>query len=90
MEQVRASHILVDTIEQANSLLESINSGADFADLARTNSKCGSGARGGDLGSFGKGMMVPPFENAAFSLEVGQISAPVQTQFGWHIISRTE
>lgn len=88
--EVRASHILVDTEQEANNLREEIVSGKSFADIAAQYSKCPSGAAGGDLGFFGKGMMVKPFEDAAFSLEVGELSQPVQTQFGWHLIEVTD
>ena len=86
--EVRVSHILVDTIEQANELITQINNGAAFSDVAK-HSKCPSGLRGGDLGSFGKGMMVPEFEQAAFNSEIGVLVGPVNTQFGWHLILRT-
>jgi peptidyl-prolyl cis-trans isomerase D len=86
-EQVLARHILVDTPEEAQEIYERLQAGADFAELARTRSKdTGSGANGGDLGWFGRGAMVGEFEDAAFSLEVGEISEPVQTEFGYHII----
>lgn len=88
-EQVRASHILVDTEEEAKTVLDELNNGGDFAQLAQDHSTCPSSARGGDLGSFGRGQMVPEFEEAAFSMEVDEISEAVQTQFGWHIIKLT-
>ena len=84
--KVRASHILVKTLDEANKLLEEIQNGADFAELAAKHSLCPSDRNGGDLGFFGKGMMVKPFEDAAFSMEVGEVSAPVETQFGWHLV----
>lgn len=88
--EVKASHILVKTEDEAKKLLEEINAGKSFADAAAEVSLCPSGANGGDLGHFGRGMMVKPFEDAAFALEkVGQISEPVQTQFGWHLIQLT-
>ena len=88
MSEIRASHILVKTEQEANDLLNKINSNEiSFEDAAMENSMCPSGRVGGDLGFFGKGMMVKPFEDAAFALkEKGQISQPVQTQFGWHLI----
>lgn len=89
MSKVRASHILVPTLNEAVSLHEQITAGADFAQLAQQNSKCPSGRNGGDLGEFGRGMMVKPFEDAAFGLNVGDLSNPVQTQFGYHIVKRT-
>lgn len=87
--EVRASHILVKTEEEAKSLYDEIKNGASFAEIAEQKSLCPSGQNGGDLGFFGKGMMVKPFEDAAFSLEVGEISQPVKTQFGWHLIQLT-
>ena len=87
--KVRASHILVKTEDEVNELVNKLNEGADFAQLAQEGSLCPSGRQGGDLGFFGKGMMVKPFEDAAFALEVGQVSEPVETQFGWHLIKLT-
>jgi peptidyl-prolyl cis-trans isomerase C len=89
MSQVRASHILVQTLAEAVNLKEQISSGADFAQIARQHSKCPSGQSGGDLGMFGRGMMVKPFEDAAFGANVGTVTDPVQTQFGYHLIKRT-
>ena len=87
--KIRASHILVETLEEAQNLKAEIDNGADFGELAAKYSKCPSGASGGDLRYFGKGMMVKPFEDAAFALKEGEISAPVETQFGWHLIKCT-
>lgn len=84
--EVKASHILVKTEEEALNLYNEIKNGKSFADAAAEYSLCPSGAMGGDLGYFGRGMMVKPFEDAAFSMEVGEVSTPVQTQFGWHLI----
>lgn len=84
--QVKASHILVPTKEEAESLKAKIASGESFEDLAKQHSKCPSGKEGGDLGFFGRGQMVPEFETAAFTTEPGKVSDPVQTQFGWHLI----
>ncbi|MBJ3786220.1 peptidylprolyl isomerase [Devosia sediminis] len=90
-DEVRASHILVETEEEANALKAELDGGADFATLARDNSIDPGAANGGDLGFFGKGMMVAPFEEAVFALaEPGDVSAPVQSQFGWHIIRLEE
>lgn len=86
---VSASHILVPTLEQAQTLKTQITEGADFGSLAQQHSSCPSRARGGDLGQFGPGQMVAPFQDATFALEVGGLSEPVQTQFGWHLIKRT-
>ena len=85
-EMIRAAHILVEEEEQAKELLAAIENGADFHELASSNSKCPSGSRGGDLGDFGRGQMVPEFEQAAFALNIGQISGVVKTQFGYHLI----
>jgi peptidyl-prolyl cis-trans isomerase C len=87
--QVRASHILVETEQQAQSLMEQVQNGADFADLARQHSRCPSSRAGGDLGQFGRGQMVPEFEQAAFDNVVGALVGPVRTQFGYHLVLRT-
>lgn len=87
--EVRASHILVKTEQEAKDLYNEIKNGKSFSEIAEEKSLCPSGQNGGDLGFFSKGMMVKPFEDAAFSLEVGAISDPVQTQFGWHLIQVT-
>ena len=87
---VKASHILVPTEDEANTIKTMLDEGEDFAMLARQYSKCPSKAAGGDLGYFKRGQMVKEFEKAAFSLPVGQVSEPVQTQFGWHIIKVTD
>jgi peptidyl-prolyl cis-trans isomerase C len=105
-EQVRASHILISTEltdpnadpnqvkaqarAKAEGLLKQVKEGADFAAVAKENSACPSSAQGGDLGKFGRDSMVKPFEEAAFSLKVGEISDLVETQFGYHIIKVTE
>ncbi|MBF9051164.1 peptidylprolyl isomerase [Roseobacter sp. HKCCD9010] len=81
-----ASHILVETEEAAAALVEELAGGADFAELAQQHSTGPSGPNGGQLGWFTAGMMVPSFEEAVFELEVGEVSAPVETQFGWHVI----
>ncbi|HEY5728415.1 MAG TPA: peptidylprolyl isomerase [Anaerolineales bacterium] len=86
-EQVWARHILVNSEAEAITTYELLKSGVDFAKLAQENSiDTGSGAQGGELGWFGRGMMVPEFETAAFSQEIGAIGEPVQSQFGYHII----
>lgn len=86
-EQIWARHILVPTEVEANAAYKLLEGGVDFATVAQRYSKdTGSGANGGDLGWFGKGAMVPEFEEAAFSLKVGEISKPVKSQFGYHII----
>lgn len=101
-ETVRASHILISTEstdpnsepnavkakarEKAEELLKEVREGGDFAALAKEHSACPSAAQGGDLGTFGRGQMVPPFEEAAFGLKAGEVSDVVETQFGYHII----
>jgi foldase protein PrsA len=86
-DQVWARHILVETEEEANAIYDRLQKGEDFAQLAKELSQdTGSGANGGDLGWFGKGAMVAPFEEAAFSLKVGEISKPVKSDFGYPII----
>ncbi len=86
-EEVQARHILVGSEDQAKDLADKIAKGGDFAALAKENSvDAGSKENGGMLGYFGKGQMVPQFEQAAFALEKGAVSKPVQSQFGWHII----
>ena len=87
--QVRASHILVSSEREANRILEELRKGKDFGEMARRNSSCPSGKSGGDLGFFGKGQMVKEFEDAAFSLKEGELSKPVKTDFGFHIIKVT-
>ena len=87
---VEASHILVRTKEEAEKIKSDIESGViDFQHAAGQYSMCPSGGEGGALGKFQKGVMVKPFEDAAFSLEVGELSQPVETQFGWHLIEVT-
>jgi peptidyl-prolyl cis-trans isomerase C len=86
-DEVQARHILVGSEDEAKKLIVRIEAGEDFAQLAKENSgDAGSKAQGGMLGYFGRGQMVPQFEEAAFVLEVGQVSKPVQSQFGWHVI----
>lgn len=89
-DEYNASHILVETEEEAAAVIEAIEGGADFAEEARAKSTGPSGPNGGALGWFSKGMMVPPFEAAVLELSVGEISAPVQTQFGWHVVKLNE
>jgi len=88
--EYNASHILVETEDEAKALITELESGSDFAELAKEKSTGPSGPRGGELGWFGKGAMVAPFEEAVVNMEVGGISAPVQTQFGWHVIKLNE
>lgn len=89
--EVRASHILVSNVYQAEQIRKDIVEGnGSFEEYARLYSKCPSGQNGGDLGYFKRGQMVPQFEVAAFNLPVGEISKPVWTQFGWHLIKVTD
>jgi len=103
-DQVRASHILLmykgssrstasrskqEALQKIQAIKQEIDSGSDFAELAREHSDCPSSSQGGDLGTFGKGQMVKPFEDTAFTMPVGGISGVVETQFGYHIIKRT-
>jgi peptidyl-prolyl cis-trans isomerase C len=89
-QEYNASHILVETQEEAAAIVEDLNGGADFAEVAREKSTGPSGPNGGQLGWFAAGMMVPEFQAAVEELEVGAISEPVQTQFGWHVITLNE
>lgn len=88
--EFNASHILVETEEEAAEIKTLLDDGADFAAMAQEHSTGPSGPNGGQLGWFGEGMMVEPFEAAVLDMEVGQISDPVQTQFGWHLIILNE
>lgn len=102
--QIRVSHILLmykgsmrstaqrskdEALASITQFKQQIADGADFADIARSNSDCPSGEEGGDLGFFGRGAMVPEFDAAAFVLEAGQVSDVVETAFGYHLIQRT-
>ncbi|MGD2142012.1 MAG: peptidylprolyl isomerase [Candidatus Bathyarchaeota archaeon] len=88
--KIRASHILVEKHSQALKVLEEIEAGENFVKVAKKYSICPSSKRGGDLGQFGRGKMVKDFERAAFALKVDEISGPIKTQFGYHIIKRTK
>lgn len=88
--EIQARHILVEQRYEADDLKKKLDQGADFGDLAKKFSQCPSSRSGGDLGSFGRGRMVPSFDEAAFGLAVGDISEPVRTQFGYHLIQRTK
>ena len=88
--EYKAAHILVDSEEKAAALVKQLGEGADFAALARDNSSDATAHNGGDLGWFGAGMMVKPFEDAVLALKPGEVSAPVQSQFGWHVIKLQE
>lgn len=86
--KIKARHILVKQEYEATDLLKKIEEGKNFEELAKDFSLCPSKEDGGDLGEFSRGMMVPSFDEAAFSLGVGEISKPVRTQFGYHLIQR--
>lgn len=83
---VSARHILVDSEEEAKKIKEEISNGLSFADAAMKYSNCPSKEQGGNLGEFSKGMMVPEFEKASFEAEIGVVTEPVKTQFGYHLI----
>lgn len=85
----RARHILVQTEEACLDLKQKIADGGDFAALAASHSQCPSGRRGGDLGEFGRGQMVPEFDKACFEGPVGEVQGPIQTQFGYHLVEVT-
>jgi peptidyl-prolyl cis-trans isomerase C len=87
--QASARHILVDSEDACTSLKSQIEAGADFAEIAKQHSTCPSGSRGGDLGTFGPGMMVPEFDKVVFSAPVGEVQGPVRTQFGYHLVEVT-
>lgn len=88
--EYHASHILVESEDKAKALLVEIQSGKPFAEVAKANSTDGSAAGGGDLGWFGLGAMVKPFEDAVVTAKVGEVTGPVQSDFGWHLILVTE
>lgn len=87
--QAAARHILVDSEAKCLQLKTEIENGADFADVAKANSSCPSGKSGGDLGTFGRGQMVPEFDEAVFNGNVGEVQGPVKTQFGYHLLEVT-
>jgi len=86
VKQVKAAHILVKTENEAKKLKDELSKGKNFSDLAKKHSTCPSAKSGGELGWFGKGQMVGPFETAAFNAKKGDIVGPVKTDFGWHLI----
>jgi peptidyl-prolyl cis-trans isomerase C len=90
MTTASARHILVETESECQSLIDQIQEGADFAKLAAAHSKCPSGQRGGELGTFGRGQMVPEFDKVVFEGEIGKPLGPVKTQFGYHVLEVTE
>ena len=89
MARATARHILVDSEARCLELKQAIEAGEDFADVARKNSSCPSAAMGGDLGSFGPGMMVPEFDKVVFSAPLNTVQGPVKTQFGYHLLEVT-
>ena len=89
MAQAAARHILVETEAACSDLKQQIADGADFAELAKTHSKCPSGGDGGALGTFGPGQMVKEFDDVVFSAPVGEVQGPVQSQFGLHLVEVT-
>jgi parvulin-like peptidyl-prolyl isomerase len=89
-DKVHCAHILVKTEQEAKTVLERLNKGEKFSNVAREVSLCPSGKRGGDLGTFTRGKMVKEFETVAFALDKGQTSGVVRTKFGCHIIKRLE
>jgi peptidyl-prolyl cis-trans isomerase C len=90
MPKASARHILVDTEQACADLKAEIEQGAEFADMAKRHSTCPSSDRGGDLGEFSPGMMVPEFDQVVFSAAVGEVQGPVKTQFGYHLIEVTK
>lgn len=89
MTQATARHILVDSESKCQGLIDEIKGGADFATVAQANSSCPSKRDGGSLGTFGKGQMVPEFEQACFEGEIGEVQGPIKTQFGYHVVEVT-
>jgi peptidyl-prolyl cis-trans isomerase C len=89
-DKVHCAHVLVKTEQEAKTVIERLNKGEKFANIAKEMSLCPSGKRGGDLGTFTRGKMVKEFETAAFVLQKGQTSPMVKTKFGYHIIKRLE
>ena len=90
MAKASARHILVSTEEQCQDIKQQIEDGADFGQMAMQYSQCPSARRGGDLGEFGPGMMVPEFDRVCFSEDVGVVHGPVKTQFGYHLVEVTK
>lgn len=90
MAQASARHILVDTEEQCEALKQEIAGGRDFAEVAQAHSRCPSGRNGGELGSFGPGMMVKEFDEVVFSAPLNEVQGPVKTQFGYHLLEVTQ
>ena len=89
MARASARHILVDSEVKCNELKAEIDGGTPFEEVAKNNSTCPSSAQGGDLGEFGPGQMVPEFDKAVFSGDVGVVYGPIKTQFGYHLLEVT-
>lgn len=89
MVQATARHLLVSSEEECVQIKQQILEGADFGDMAKAHSSCPSGAQGGDLGSFGPGMMVREFDEVVFSAPLNEVQGPVKTQFGYHLLEVT-
>ena len=89
MRKASARHLLVESETQCETIKSEIENGADFADMAKHHSHCPSGQKGGELGEFTPGQMVPEFDKVVFSAETGKVHGPVQTQFGYHLIEIT-
>ena len=90
MAQASARHILVDSEDTCKELKQRIESGEDFGKLAQEHSSCPSGKSGGELGTFGRGQMVPEFDQVVFSAPVNEVQGPVKTQFGYHLLEVTQ
>ena len=90
MAKASARHILVDTEAKCVELKQQIENGDDFAEVAKQHSNCPSGKKGGELGTFGRGQMVPEFDEVVFSAPIGDVQGPVKTQFGYHLLEVTE
>ncbi len=90
MASASARHLLVATQEQCNEIKQQIEDGASFADMAKEHSSCPSGRSGGDLGTFGRGQMVPEFDKVVFEEAINVVHGPVKTQFGYHLLETTE
>ena len=89
MTQAAARHLLVDTEEQCLTLKAEIEAGKDFAEVAKEHSNCPSKMQGGDLGTFGRGQMVPEFDEVVFTADLNKVQGPVKTQFGYHLLEVT-
>ena len=89
MASAKACHILTDSKDKCDDLKKQIEEGADFEEMAKTHSLCPSGNKGGDLGEFSPGAMVPEFDKVVFNEEVGAVHGPIKTQFGYHLIKIT-